>query len=178
VPSIRTVGFLARNSAPGQAIEKQVRAEADSYLADFIDFKLVKTIQETLAAVEFLREQSDLLFVGATNGILDDAGNPLNNQQVTQIVAEAFGKPMIGANSFHVEFGVLCAVVKTGQEQGRTAAQMLLKAMQGTPAAELPVVRNQHGKRMVNATIMKSLDIQPTRRALIGAELVKTSEAL
>jgi len=176
VPSISTVGFLARDSASGQAIERQVRSESGTYLAKFVDFRLAKTIKEAVAVVETFKEQSDLLFVGATNGILDDNGKPFNNQQVTQIVAKAFGKPMIGANDFHVEFGVLCAVVKSGQEQGRTAAEMLSKAMQGTPVSDLPITKNQHGKRMINATVMKSLGIKPTRRALIGAELIKTVE--
>jgi len=176
VPSISTVGFLARNSASGQAIERQVRSESEVYLAKFVDFKLAKTIKEALATVEVFKEQCDLLFVGATNGILDDDGKPLDNKQVTQIVAKAFGKPMIGSNSFHVEFGVLCAVVKSGQEQGRTAAEMLLKAMQGAPISDLPITENQHGKRMINVTVMKSLGIKPTRRALIWAELVTTVE--
>ncbi len=125
-------------------------------------------------AVEEFKKQSDLLCVEAINGILDENGKPLNTEQVTQIVSKAFRKPIIGANRFQVEFGALCAVVKTGQEQGQTAAKMLLKAMQGTPLSEIPITRNYKGKRVINVTVMEALGIKPKPIVLLGAELVRT----
>jgi ABC-type uncharacterized transport system substrate-binding protein len=174
VPSIKTIGFLAKNSPSGKAILRQVERESDRYLTKFIDFQLVKTIKETLVAVEEFKKQSDLLFVEAINGILDENGKPLNTEQVTQIVSKAFRKPIIGANRFQVEFGALCAVVKTGQEQGQTAAKMLLKAMQETPLSEIPITRNYKGKRVINVTVMEALGIKPKPIVLLGAELVRT----
>ena len=176
VPSIKTIAFLAKNSPSGRAILKQVEREKDKYLAEFIDFKLPVTIEETLVMVEELKKQSDLLFVGATNGILDEDGRPLNNQQVTQIISKAFRKPTIGATIFHVEYGALCAVVKTGQEQGRTAAKMLLKAMQATPVSEIPISRNYNGGRVINVTVMEALGIKPKPIVLLGAQLVRTKK--
>jgi len=66
--------------------------------------------------------------------------------------------------------------VKTGQEQGATAAGMLLKAMGGTPVAQIPVTVNRNGKRMINVSVMKSLGIRPRPVVLRGAELVKSEE--
>ena len=83
---------------------------------------------------------------------------------------------MIGANDFHVRNGVLCAVVKSGNAQGRVSAQMLLKAIKGTPIKHIPITVNKYGKRMLNVTVMKELGIRPKRRVLIGTELVRTSE--
>ncbi len=176
VPSIETVGFLAKDSPSGRAILKQVENESDAYLAKFVDFKLVETIKETLAVVEEFNETCDLLFLGATNGILGAEGKPLTNKQVTQIITKLYKKPIIGANSFHVTFGVLCAVVKSGFNQGRIAAEMLLKAMQGIPFQQLPITVNRYGKRMLNITVMKELGIRPKRRVLVGVEFVKTAE--
>ena len=160
----------------GRAILKQVESEYHDYLAEVTEFKLVQTIQKALAEIEVFKRTSDLLFLGATNGILDTEGQPLNNEQVTQIVAKAFGKPMIGANDFHVQHGVLCAVVKSGQAQGRISAEMLIQAMNGAPASEIPIRVNKYGKRMLNVTVMESLGIRPRRRALIGTELIKKNE--
>lgn len=176
VPSIKTVGFLAKNSPSGKAILHQVEKESDTYAAEFMDFKLLKTIKETLAVVEEFKEHIDLLFVDATNGILDNHGKPLDNKHVTQVISKAFGKPIIGANMFHVEFGILCAVVKTGQEQGIVASEMLLKAMQGTAVSEIPITRNYKGKRIINVTTMKKLGIQPKPIVLLGAQLVRTEK--
>jgi ABC-type uncharacterized transport system substrate-binding protein len=175
VPSINTVGFLAKDSPSGRAIRKQVETESDTYLTKFAGFKLVQTIKETLVVLEAYQKTSDALFITSTNGILDADGKSLDNQQVTRIVAKAYKKPLIGANDFHVKYGVLCAVVKSGNAQGRIAAELLVKAMKGTPINQIPITVNKYGKRMLNVTVMKDLGIRPKRRVLVGTQLVKTS---
>ena len=176
VPSIHTVGFLAKDSPSGRATQKHVEIESDTYLANIAGFKLVKTIKETLAVLEHYEQTSDALFITSTNGILDAEGKSLDNEQVTRIVAKFYKKPLIGANDFHVRYGVLCAVVKSGNAQGRISAEMLLKALKGTPIKQLPITVNKYGKRMLNVTVMKDLGIRPKRRVLVGTEFVKTSE--
>lgn len=175
-PSIKTVGFLCKDSPSGRAIKKQVESESDTYVLQYTDFNLVKTLKETYAALDAVRATSDALFITATNGILDGEGRALDNAQVTRIVAKYYGKPLIGANDFHVKFGVLCAVVKSGNAQGRTSAEMLLKALNGMPVSDIPIAVNRYGKRMLNVTVMKALGIRPKRRVLVGTELVKTAE--
>jgi ABC-type uncharacterized transport system substrate-binding protein len=176
VPSINTVGFLAKDSPSGRAILKQVENKSDTYLAKYVGFKLVKTIKETLAVLEEYKKTSDALFITATNGILDADGKSLDNEQVTKIITKLYKKPLIGANNFHVRYGVLCAVVKSGSAQGRKSAEMLLKAIKGTPIKHIPITVNKYGKRMLNVTVMQELGIRPKRRVLVGTELVKTSE--
>ena len=175
VPSIKTVGFLAKDSPSGQAILKQVESESETYKAKYVGFKLVKTIKGLLAVLEEFNKTSDLLYVEATNGILDEKDVPLNNQQVTDIIAKSYNKPIIGSNTFHVKYGALCAVVKSGNAQGRISAEMLLKALKGTPMDKLPITVNKYGKRMLNVTVMKKFGIRPKRRVLVGTELVKTA---
>jgi len=132
-------------------------------------------MKEALAVIEEYKKTSDALFITSTNGILDTDGKPLDNQQVTKAVAQYYKKPLIGANDFHVRYGVLCAVVKSGDAQGRISAKMLLKAIKGTPIKQLPVTVNKYGKRMLNVTAMKDLGVRPKRRVLVGTQLVKTS---
>jgi ABC-type uncharacterized transport system substrate-binding protein len=175
-PSVKTIGFIAKDSPSGKALLQQVNREFDTYLAQFTAFKLPKTKQEMATMLEELKAQSDVIYMDSMEGIPDEKGNPLTSQELIQFVSTTFGKPLIGANQYHVKQGALCAVIKTGQEQGRTAAEMLSKAIQGTPVSELPITANQHGKRMINAMVMKSLGMKPHRRALIGVELIKTSE--
>jgi len=176
VPSIQTVGFLAKDSPSGRAIQKQVQIESGAYLAQVAGFQLVKTIQETRAVLSEYQQTTDALYIAATSGILDTNGKSLDNQQVTQSVANFYRKPLIGANSFHVKYGVLCAVVKSGNAQGRMSAEMLLKAITGTSVSQLPITKNKYGKRLLNITVMKALGIKPKRRVLVGTQLVKTSQ--
>lgn len=176
VPTINTVGFLAKDSPSGRAILKQIEKETDTYLAKFVSFKLVETINETLTVIENYNKTCDALFVDATNGIIDADGKSLDNRQVTQIISKSFKKPTIGSNNFHVRNGVLCAVGKSGNAQGRESALMLLKAIKGIPIKQIPITVNKYGKRMLNITVMKELGIKPKRRILLGTELVRTSE--
>ena len=66
VPSIKTVGFLVKDSPSGRAIRKQVETEAGTYLTEFAGFKLVRSIEETLMVLEEFQKTSDALFISAS----------------------------------------------------------------------------------------------------------------
>lgn len=95
------------------------------------------------------------------------------HRDIFDALSELYRGPMIGANKYHVDTGALSAVVKTGQEQGETAAAMLLKALTGTPISALPVTPNHRGRRIINVTTMKALNIHPRPIILRGATLVR-----
>lgn len=174
VPSIQTVGFILKESPTARLIRAQVENEKAGYSADVTGFHLVKTLDEALSTVDQLKGKTDLLYVAVLSGVIDSDGNPLNEKQAVSRVADAFDGPTITNLAGNVRNGTLCAVVKTGQEQGSVAAEMLLKALEGTPVSELPVSRNRHGKRVINATVLKELGIKPNPAALRGADIVKT----
>jgi len=175
-PSIKTVGFLANDSPSGRALLKQVETESETYLAKIVIARLIKTEEELVSTGQDLKKQSDAIFMDSMAGILDGQGKPLRNKDITRILSKVSGKPIVGANQYHVEQGALCAVVKTGQEQGKTAVEMLMKAMQGTAISEIPITRNVKGKRVINVTVMEALGIKPRPIVLLGAKLVKTDK--
>ena len=175
VPSINSVGFLSKDSPSGKALLGQVEKESNTYIVKMSTFKLLKTVKEIVAVREELNEKSDVLFIDSIEGILDEKGNPLRNKEIIRILMKIYEKPIIGANQYHVEDGALCAVVKTGQEQGRTAAGMLLKALQGTPVSDIKITQNYQGRRVINVTTMKALGIKPKAIILVGAKLVRTN---
>jgi ABC-type uncharacterized transport system substrate-binding protein len=125
---------------------------------------------------EELRNHCDLLFAGALQGIPDKHGTPLPEREIFSVILKTFGKPIIGTNAYHVKYGGLCTVIHRMQEQGEIAAKMLLKAMQGTPVSEIPVTRSKYGKRMINASVVKAMGLNPRPSVLRGAELVRTEE--
>ena len=129
-----------------------------------------------MAISKVLGEQSDAIYVDSIEGIKDALGNPLTNKEMIDILTDKYHKTIIGANQYHVEQGALCAVVKTGQEQGSTAARMLLKAMQGTTVEEIPIAKNFKGKRVINVTTMRALNLQVRPIVLLGAKLIKSGE--
>ena len=173
VPSIKSIGFMMKESPVAMFVKGQVKQESASYPVRSVGFKTPKTLKEAVAMAEELKKSADLLFVETLEGIPDDEGRPLKDKEVMPIIARTFGKATIGTNSYAVQYGLLAAVVKTGQEQGSTAAKMLQQAMQGTSVSQLPVTRNYSGKRMINVSAMKALGIAPKPVTLRGVELIK-----
>ena len=174
VPSIKTVAYMHKASPSADALFKALRKEADTYPVKSVAYKTPTTLQDAIGMAEELREKADLLFITALQGIVDDTGKPLTDKEGISHVTAHFKKPTITDNSWNVRSGILCAVIKTGQEQGKTAAKMLLKAMNGTSVPDIPIVQNHNGKRMINVSSMKSLGIKPKRVVFRGTELVKT----
>lgn len=176
VPSIETFGYIMRASASAGLVQSQIQQEAESYLAKYVTFKTPTTLKEMLTDIEELREQCDLLFVETLLGLPDDQGKPLTDEELIPMIMKTFGKPTVGNNVYHVKNGLLCAVIKLGQEQGETAANMLLQAMQGAPLSQLPITKNTKGKRLLNVDTMKALGIKPKPHVLKGLELITTSK--
>ncbi len=176
VPTIRTFGYIIKDSPTGKAALIQIQSESDTYPAKFADFRMPNTLKETKAMTEELKGKCDVLFTPTMQGIADDDGKALSDREVLPIVAKIFGKPVIGGSAYNIKYGMLCGVIKTGREQGRTAGKMLLKAMEGTPVSEIPITRNRNGKRIINVTMMKALKIRPNPVVLEGAELVRAEK--
>ena len=174
LPSMATIGFLAKDSPSGKALLKQVQNEVHSYLAKFTAFKLVSESKELLAAGKIFNDGCDAIYIDSVEGIVNEEGQPLGHREITKLLKSVFAKPIIGANQYHVKQGALCAVVKTGNEQGRNAAKMLLQAMNGVSVSDIPITKNYKGKRMINVSVMKAQGITPRPEVLLGAKLIKS----
>ena len=120
-----------------------------------------------------LRGLCDVLFIPTMNGIRDDNGNPLSDRQVLPVVTDIFGKPVIGEQKFVIQYGMLCGMTQHPDEQGFTAAKMLLKAMNGTPIQDIPITRNRISQAIINVTVMKSFGIKPKPILLKDTELIR-----
>ncbi len=176
VPSVKTVGYIMLDRSTAQGFLKQFNKEKDTYPAKSSDFKLVKTLEEANAVIDDFKTTCDALFIDNMEGLTDASGMPLSEKEAVQLLTRRFARPSFCCNTKNVEFGVLCAVVKFGKEQGTLGAEMLLKAMNGTPISDLPVTKNTQGKRMLNVTVMKELGIKPQTEVLRKTEVVKTED--
>jgi len=176
VPSATSIGFMVTDNQTGWGYVEQIRQEFPSYPVQSYSISKVSTLDEAKKACGAMRKQHDALFLVALEGLKDESGRPMAEKESFMILTHLFGKPVIGINRFNIRFNMLCAVAKTGQEQGASAARMLVSAMSGTPVAEIPVTRNKFGKRVLNVTVMKSLGIRPRPVLLVGTELVESEK--
>lgn len=173
-PSVRTIGYIMRRTPTTERVYERIKSESETYPAKSVAFKFPKTLSEAVAMTRELKQQTDALFITGLESLPDDTGKLLTEKDVIPAIARTFGKPTTSPDVFNIKYGLLCTVSKTGQEQGATAAKMLLKAMKGIPVSEIPITRNRYGKRVINVTVMKELGIKPRPIILQGAELVHT----
>ena len=171
---IKTFAFLIKQSPVAKLIQTQLETDADKLSARLVAFHQVRTEAQTLQVAAELRGQADLLFIESLQGVLNSAGQPVNEQLLVPQVVRSFGGATAATNAYTVNYGALSAEVKSGYEQGSSAAKMLMKAMQGVPVAELPITRNYRGSRKINVTTMKQLGIVPKPISLRGAELIRS----
>lgn len=176
VPGAKSVAFMTSDNPTGRGYVDQILREAASYPLTNSSIKLVKNLDEAVSVAEAWKHRHDALFLIAMEGLASRDGKPLTEKESFAAISRAFGKPVLGINEFNVREGLLCTVAKTGEEQGGTAASMLLHVLGGTPVSSLPVTRNLHGKRILNISVMKSLGINPQPVFLVGTELVETEE--
>lgn len=176
VPSAKTLGFIVRDSPTGRGVVQQAQRELAAYSGISVVFKLPKTLDEAIMATEEFKTHSDGLYITFMDGLQDAAGTPLSDKDVAPILMKTFGKPTCSDWRPIVEYGALCGVITTGKEQGSTAAEMLVKAINGTPVSEIPITKDKQGARVLNVTTMKALGIKPKPHILKGVEFVETVE--
>ncbi|WP_295444029.1 ABC transporter substrate binding protein [uncultured Thiodictyon sp.] len=173
LPAVQRACFITNDVPAGLALRTQVEEEQASYPAKVVAFHLVKRAGDIVALGDTLRAACDTLFIDSLEGILDADATPMNNAQVVELLGRIYPGPILGGNRYQVDQGAWAAVVKTGQEQGETSAEMLLRAMRGTPVAEIPVTRNSRGQRVINVTAIEAHEIPLRPTVLRGAALVR-----
>jgi ABC-type uncharacterized transport system substrate-binding protein len=173
LPAVQRACFITNDVPAGLALRTQVEEEQATYPAKVVAFHLVKRADEITALGDTLRAACDSLFIDSLEGIMDTDSKPMNNAQVVALLGRTYPGPILGGNRYQVEQGAWAAVVKTGQEQGAISAEMLVRAMRGTPVAELPVTRNGRGQRVINVTAIEAHEIPLRPTVLRGAALVR-----
>ena len=173
-PSVKTFGRIVKDTPMSRADMMRVRRDIETAGLEYIDADLPATLQDALELAEDFKERCDVIMVSTLQGIPDEYGNPMTNKAAISRVVKAFGKPTIGSTLSDVQDGTLCAVIQSGHEQGRTAADMLLQAMQGSPVSEIPITQNKFGRRIINVDALKALGLKPKPVVIRNAELVKT----
>jgi ABC-type uncharacterized transport system substrate-binding protein len=177
VPEIATVGLLFADEPPAYNVIKQIDSERDTYPVTLLEPVIAKTAEEAVEQAAALKDQCDALFIGPITKVVsvDNAAFP-SEQVLFAAIRQAFGKATFSIMPAYVEAGLLGGVGRVMDEPGLVAAEMLQKAMSGTPIAELPITQTQFTQRIVNKTVLKELGITPSRQMLTGVEIVEISQ--
>ena len=173
IKKIDTFAFMVKKGPVAALLAKQLEQDKKHISARLVRFMTPETMEEAITMTREARKDVDLLFLVGLWGLNQDGSPLVEGEIIPRLIAE-FDKPTSGIAASAVRVGVLSAVITNGREHGYRASSMLLKAMRGTPVSQLPMTCNSHGKRMINVSTLKKLNITPDTLVLRGAELVKT----
>jgi len=174
-PGIRRVGVLYRPSPSNAVNLGQIEKEKDTYSAQISAVTEVQDLAELRRAVTDMEDQVDALFILNLTGITDDEGRQMEGHDAIRAVAENTWLVTIGASDWEIEAGALCGVIKSGEEQGNLAADLLLEYWAGKNIAELPITQNKNGQRFINLSTLKKLNIQLRPEMIMGTKIIPGS---
>jgi len=172
LPDMENVVVLYNDNPTNQVHIERIRREKDRYAARISAFISVATVPEALAVVKNFDADVDAILSLAFTGIKDADGRSLEFKEFLPLLNAAWGKPVLGTSRYQVEHGALCAVAKSAPEQGRRAAEMVRRILDGTPVASLPLDANRTGRRVINVFVARSLGISLPPPVLLGTDLV------
>jgi ABC-type uncharacterized transport system substrate-binding protein len=173
MPGIKKVTVIFKENLSNQLNIDQMQREQKDYPVTGVKYIALQTLAESIEIVTSPTEEADAFFSLNLTGLLDENGNALETTTAMTRLSQVATKPIIGADSYDVESGALCGVIKLGQEQGRGAAHMVLELFQGRSIGEIPITYNINGQRYLNVTTAKRLGITLPSAAVIGAKLIK-----
>ena len=111
-----------------------------------------------------LQGKVDMLIIHSDGGLYDD-----RRSEIEAFVQANTRIPTGSAHSFMAPLVLIC-YGKVAEEQGAWSAQSALKILDGTPPADIPIVKNKQGTLIINAKIAKAL------RVSIPYELISSAD--
>ena len=172
-PGINKVAVLYRDTPSNRRNIEQLLQEKSSYTAEITDFIEANSLTGAINKINSLEEKIDAFIIQNMTGIIDDKGRPMEGFDAASAIAHKSSKPFMAINSWSIRAGLLCGVVRTGQEQGSIAARMVRDIFNGRAIKDIPVTQNRNGRRMINVTAARRLGIEIPPEALRGTRLAR-----
>lgn len=91
------------------------------------------------------------------------AGRALTPEENGRLISAASPYPTYSFWDIYLKTGVVGGHVLTGVDQGRAAADLVLRILDGTPADAIPVVMDTPSTNMFDYQVMRRFDISPSR---------------
>lgn len=126
---------------------KQLFLEALPHISRPMDLLILDnhTMAEVQEQVGLLGKADIALWLSFT---ADSAGNYFSFSQSADLISGASKAPLYSFWDFHLGHGIVGGKLASGYAQGRKAAELALRILQGTPVADIPVVTKSPNRHM------------------------------
>lgn len=125
-----------------------------------VEVREFRHIEACIADAKTLPPDSAVLIVGNMRNV---AGVGINLQRATEILSSEIAAPIYTAWDFGVGHGAVGGYVLSGFEQGRLAADLAMRILQGEQAARIPVIRNAANYYLFDYRQLARFGIRPNQ---------------
>ena len=170
-PNVKKVAMLFDESNTSKKAISQLK-NTDLHI-EMSEIFSTNDFHEWKAKVQALQTRVDALGVIAYHTLKDkDAKTSLPMEAVLNWTLENSTLPDFSINDFTVRDGVLCGVVQSGYTQGKVAAEITLRVLNGESPADIPVIAPREGITLVNKRRADDLKIPIPDELSQSADLI------
>ncbi|MFC1995625.1 ABC transporter substrate-binding protein [Chloroflexota bacterium] len=171
VPDIEKLAIIADDSPTSKAFRTSMNKSKQSI--EMSEFYATNDFDVWKAKVKELQHEVDAIGIYVYHTIKEKGGEvSLPPESVLGWTLENSSLPGCTFSDFTVRDGVLCGVTVSGYEQGRAAAEIAVRILNGEKPVDIHIERPETGTPMVNETRAKELNIE------IPADVLKEVELL
>jgi diguanylate cyclase (GGDEF)-like protein len=163
-PKTRTLAFiLSTADASSKRIDEVAEQWVFPKLRERFDVVLLKdaSLEEIRQRLAQLPKNSLLFFCGQVRD--HGAGRALTPNENGRLITAACPFPAYTFWDFHLNQGVIGGHIITGPDQGRAAASLALRVLDGTPADHIPVVMTTPTTDVFDYRVMQRFGISEDR---------------
>ena len=160
-PAVRNFAFII---STGDASNRRMAAVAEGTLFPELRkrYHLIVLKDASMAEIQArfgaLPPDSAVLLIGMTSDLVEGRRpTPVENGRMILAVSPV---PVYSFWDFHLGTGILGGHIITGLDQGRTATDMALRILDGTPADTIPVMMETPARNIIDFSVMKKYGIK------------------
>jgi hypothetical protein len=142
-------------------------------IRDFLDVYRINTFEKWKETVINIQDSTDALGLFVYFSMKDSTGNPVPPDDILSWTLKNSSLPEFAIMDFTVKNGALCGVIETGYTQGKFAAEMVEKILDGYSPAELPVITPHKGEKLINGHRAVELGIHIPEDVKKEAKIIK-----
>ena len=168
-PDVEKLAIMTDDSPTSQAFITGIKEVTPPI--EISEFYTTNDFDAWKAKVEELQTKVDAIGIYLYHTIKEKGiDTSLSPEDVLVWTLENNKLPDCTFSDFTVKDGVLCGVTESGYEQGKAAAKIAVRILNGETPENIPVERPEKGMKMVNETRAKELKIE------IPADVLKEAE--
>ncbi|MCW4043668.1 MAG: hypothetical protein NWE90_08100 [Candidatus Bathyarchaeota archaeon] len=169
VPTVEKAAIITDNNPTSTAFINRVKETALS--VEILEFA-TNDFNAWKAKVRELQPQVDAIGLFTYHTIKESGREEsLPPEEVLEWTLENSKLPEFAFFDFSLKGGALCGVTLSGYEQGKTAAEIAIKILEGTKPGDIPIESPEKGNLMVNKNRAEELDIEISEDILKDAEI-------